>query len=118
MRDLVLKKTALLVVYTSLICVYILEAMTRSSHGALACVTPVTVIILAALGWLCVACDKWRWERMVCAGLGFLLGVDAFLMVVDAFTISDLKLGFDRLALAGFFFYRLSRLNQSLDGGR
>ena len=82
MRDLVLKKTALLVMYTSLICVYILEAIARGSHGALACITPVTVIVLAVLGWLCVASDKWRYERMVCAGLGFLLGVDAFLMVV------------------------------------
>lgn len=118
MRDLVVKKTALLVMYTSLLCVYVLETMTRCSQGVSACVTPVTVIVLAALGWLCVACGKWRWERMVCAGLGFLLGVDAFLMVADAFAIPDLKLGFDRLALAGFFFYRLSRLNQSLDGGR
>ena len=118
MRDLVLKKSGLLVMYAYLICGYILEVITRGSHGALACITPVTVIVLAAIGWLCVASDKWRYERMVCAGLGFLLGVDAFLMVVDGFTIPDLKLGFDRLALAGFFFYRLSRLNQSLDGGR
>lgn len=118
MRDLVLKKTALLVMYTSLLGGFILETIARYPQGTLACVTPITVIVFCAIGWLCVAADDWRRERMVCAGLGFLLTVDALLMVVNVFTMTGLRLGFDRLALAAFFFYRLSRLNQALDGGR
>ena len=117
MRDNVMKKAALLVMYSCLICVYIMETISRFPRPV-ACITPIAVVVFCVAGWLCVASNRWRPERMVCAGLGALLAMDAVIMFVQGSALLDLRLGFDRLALAGFFFYRLSRLNQSLDGGR
>ena len=117
MRDNIVKKTGLLVMYSCLVCVYVMETISRLPRPV-ACITPIAVVLFCVVGWLCVAFNKWRPERMVCAGLGALLAMDAAIMFVQASGLLGLRLGFDRLALAGFFFYRLSRLNQSLDGGR
>ena len=69
----------------------------RLSHSV-ACITPIAVVVFCLAGGICVACNRWRPERMICAGLGCLLAVNAAIMFIQAAGPFGLRFGFAGLS--------------------